>query len=98
MINWQYYPKSHELPAELNNIIEVFNNNNESIDSTKKKLSSDSVLAVIRQDLIDLGFEVEKGKRATDKIKVLYFLVEMGNLKSTLKLMLIMKIVMLYWK
>ncbi len=35
----------------------------------EKGLTSDGVLAVLRPDLIDLGFEVEAGKRTRDKIK-----------------------------
>ena len=50
MINWQYYPKSHEIREELIDIIRVFKKNYKSIDSSNHKLSSNDVLSIIRKD------------------------------------------------
>ena len=70
MINWQYYPKSYEIIAELKNVVEVFKKNEKSINLKDNKLVSNEVLSLLRADLVFLGFLVEKGKKATDKIKV----------------------------
>ena len=48
-----------------------------------KGLKSDQVLAILREDLIKLGFEVEAGKRKVDKIERPVFFGEGG--KPTLK-------------
>jgi len=83
MINWQYYPKSHEISKVLMDIIEIFKKNNKSIDSSNHKLSSNDVLSVIRNDLISLGFNVEKGKKATDKIRVPVLFGRNGKLEKS---------------
>lgn len=71
MIDWQYFPKSDYLPQHLQQIIGVFDKHLKEIDSSKhKKMESDRTLAVLRGDLKDLGFVVERGKRLEEKIRV----------------------------
>lgn len=70
MINWQYFPKSDNAPEHLIKIISIFQNHEQSIKSSEYTLNSDSVLAVLRNDLSALNFEVEKGKSTTDKLRV----------------------------
>ena len=70
MINWQYYPKSENAPAYVLDIISVFEKHDPAIKSPKNELDSNGVLAVLREDLITLGFAVEKGKTASDKLRV----------------------------
>jgi len=69
-INWQYFPKSQEIPEHLMQAISVFENNAISIDSKNHKLSSNEVLEIIRLDLENIGFIVERSKKQVDKIKV----------------------------
>lgn len=58
-------------PAGVLNAISVFTKNESIIDSHKQSdLKSNDVLAVLRDELVNLGFEVEKGKAADQKIKV----------------------------
>ena len=49
-----------------------------STETLAKGLTSDQVLAVLCGDLISLGFEVERGKRQTQKIKRPVFFGENG--------------------
>lgn len=70
MINWIYYPKSEELPLHLGRVVEVFESHDKQIKSPENTLKSDEVLAVIQEDLTLLGYQVEKSKKAYDKIKV----------------------------
>ena len=70
MINWQYYPKSDLIPVELKEVVEVFENCEHDISSTSFKLNSDAVLDKLKPSLLALGFDVEKGKRAVDKVRV----------------------------
>lgn len=79
MINWIYFPKSKKLPEHLTNVISVFENHSNKIDSTKNdtnesRLKSNDVLKVIEKDLQGLGFFVEQGKKKSQKIRrpVLY--------------------------
>lgn len=58
-------------PAGVLNAIGVFIANDSIIDSHKQSdLKSNDVLEVLRDELVNLGFEVEKGKAADQKIKV----------------------------
>jgi hypothetical protein len=70
-INFQTFPKSMATPSGVLNAIQVFMNNDTVIDSHKQSdLKSNDVLAILREELVILGFEVEKGKAADQKIKV----------------------------
>jgi len=74
-INWSYFPKTDPLPDCLMGPIKIFEKNFDKIDSTKKntnssRLSSDKVLAIVAQDFIQEGFEVETGKKKDEKIRV----------------------------
>jgi hypothetical protein len=70
VINWQYFPKSDNAPDHLVAVVSVFQKHEPKIKSPENKLNSDDVLTVLRKDLVTLGFDVEKGKIAGDKIRV----------------------------
>jgi hypothetical protein len=58
-------------PSAVQHAINVFVANDKIIDSNNQTdLKSNDVLAVLRDELVNLGFEVEKGKAADQKIKV----------------------------
>ena len=75
MINWTFFPKTDPLPKELKSSITVFESQFKKIDSSKNdtnalRLKSDQVLAKVASDFIKLDFEVETGKKASEKIRV----------------------------
>jgi len=70
MINWQYFPKSDKIPFHLKEVIEVFENEAEKIDSENHQFSSDEVLSYLRNGLESINYEVEKSKKKADKIHV----------------------------
>ncbi len=70
MINWQYYPKSDSAPEHMLNLIDVFKQNEVTIDSAHNTLQSPAVLSILEGGLLEKGFEVEKSKKAKDKIRV----------------------------
>lgn len=71
MIKWQFYPKSKNAPRHLRAIIEgVFVKNTNKIDSLKHKYDSNKVLGILRTDLEEFGFKVEKGKGRLEKIRI----------------------------
>jgi len=70
MIQWQYFPKNMEPPDILKQVIEVFNSISLTVDSSKYGYPSDKVLDFVRPSLQELGFQVETGKKASQKIKV----------------------------
>ncbi len=74
MISWSFFPKTDPLPKELKSSITVFENHFKTIDSSKNdtnalRLTSDQVLAEVASDFIQLDFEVETGKKASEKNK-----------------------------
>ncbi len=46
-INYQYYPKHIRMPNHLNDVVSIFNNVYNKIDSFNHNLKSNEVLAVI---------------------------------------------------
>ena len=82
MVNWQYFPKSDVAPNHLVEIINVFKKNSDSIDSSRNTLNSNSVLLMLKQELMGLGFTVEKGNKTIDKIKVPVLFGKDGKLEK----------------
>ncbi|MGG3622222.1 hypothetical protein ABES25_01410 [Bacillus gobiensis] len=82
MVNWQFYPKSESIPTHLMDCVQVFNKNHKTIESPLNKLSSDSVLKEICEDLQGLGFQVETAKTNTDKIHVPVLFGRNGKLEK----------------
>ena len=70
MIRWISYPKSKRPPVIAQKIAAVFEGIASSIDSTSKDLNSNAVLELLSNGLLDIGFRVERGKRAEDRIDV----------------------------
>jgi len=70
MINWIYFPLSSKPPELVLEIVKVFNVEAKNIDSYFQDLKSNEVLAILYQGLLNLGFQVETGKRKDQKIFV----------------------------
>jgi len=68
--NWAFYPKSHETPPFLRLVVGVFESCEVELYEKSKELSSNGVLAMLCPGLQALGFQVETGKKASEKIKV----------------------------
>lgn len=83
MTSWQYYPKSDAIPEHLLKIVSIFKQHSETIDSQNHKLSSNEVLLVLKKDLLDGGFKVEKGNKVEDKIKVPVLFGRDGQLEKS---------------
>ena len=81
MVNWVYFPKSSPPPEFGLLIVALFEEVAAEIDSTTKVgLHSDTVMARLRPGLEKLGFRVEKGKSAEDKIVVPVLFGRKGNI------------------
>lgn len=70
-LRFSTYPRTQTPEEFLESVINVFNGHFDEIGTERRKkgLTSDQVLAVIREDLVNIGFDVESGKREQDKIK-----------------------------
>lgn len=69
-IVWQLYPKNVTCNKNLLNIIKVFEDHQIEFDSNKYQLASNDVLAIVTNDLENLGYKVEKSKLKNEKITV----------------------------
>ena len=66
---WAYFPRQSVAPDWVSPFLAVVGGSQTDIDSTTHKtLESDRVVASLRDGLVLLGWEVEAGKRAADKI------------------------------
>ena len=66
---WAYFPRQSVAPDWVSPFLAVVGGGQTDIDSTTHKtLESDRVVASLRDGLVLLGWEVEAGKRAADKI------------------------------
>ena len=68
---WKYYPLNSRPPEWVGEVVNVVNRAELHISTVEAHtgLSSDDVLAVLRPGLEALGFEVESGKRASQKVQ-----------------------------
>jgi hypothetical protein len=82
MTNWQYFPKSDIIPEHLVSLVEIFKLHELSIKSPENKLSSNQVLSVLRKDLLDLKFDVERDKNVENKLKVPVLFGKNGRLEK----------------
>jgi hypothetical protein len=60
-------------------VLTVFSSAENELDSALKRNSSDSALATLRPGLLELGFEVEAGKKKAEKIRRPVLFGEMGR-------------------
>ena len=70
MINWMYYPKTKKADDLSVSVIRQFEAVKDNIDSEKYDHNSNTVLEAVRLGLESIGFTVERGKRADEKIHV----------------------------
>lgn len=68
--NWIYFPKSDEPPDFVRSVVRVFESCEDQLHEHAKDLKSDGVLMLLCPGLQALGFKVETGKRASEKIRV----------------------------
>ena len=66
----QFYPVNKKIPEHLESIIKVFSEHEAKINSHKHRLTSNSVLGVLRNNLEAVGFQIESGKKKEEKIKM----------------------------
>ena len=84
-IQYQYFPKSCNVPTELQLLVNVFFAKKDEIISSKFQLPSNEVLRILSSDIAALGYQVETGKKAVDKIKYLFYSDEMARWKNILR-------------
>lgn len=79
-IHFSTFPRTELPPDFVFPLSKVFQTHEEDISTNKleKGLTSDQVLAILRSDLQDLGFEVEAGKTKEQKIERPVFFGENG--------------------
>ncbi|GMN08971.1 hypothetical protein MTsPCn9_05730 [Croceitalea sp. MTPC9] len=70
MIRFQFFPRSHGITNEMEEIIECFKKVENQISSTDSKLHSNEVLDFLRPKLESINFKVETGKSKNEKIDV----------------------------
>ena len=83
-MNWIFFPKTNPPPKELLEVVKVFEKVSNQIDSTKNdtnelRLSSDEVLHILEPGLKEIGFKVEKSKKAIDKVRIPVLFGDQGN-------------------
>ncbi len=84
MIQWVYFPQSDKPTEMALNVIQVFQDSADRINSqTHLGQISDEVLAKIADDLVSLGFSVETGKKKTQKIQVPVLLGRNGAIEKS---------------
>jgi hypothetical protein len=82
MISWQFFPKSRIIPEHLQNVIGVFELNENLISSENHNYGSNEVLENVRVDLEKLDFQIERSKKSIDKIKVPVLFGQNGKLEK----------------
>lgn len=81
-IQYQFYPKSNSTPTSLLKIVDIFKIKKDLLSSSKYQLQSNEVLHIIADDIESLGYQVERSKKAEDKIKVPVLFGRNGTLEK----------------
>jgi len=80
MIRWVSYPLSDKPTNMTKKVIQVFEMHSSEIESlTQVGLISNDVLQIVADDLSESGFQVERGKRNAEKVKVPVLFGENGK-------------------
>jgi len=79
-IRFSTFPRTEPPPEFVTLLAKVFQDHEEKISTIKldKGVSSDQVLTILRDDLVELGFQVEAGKLKEQKIERPVFFGENG--------------------
>lgn len=79
-VRYSTFPRTEPPPSFLGGLIDAFRTHEKAVGTLHraKGLTSDEVLRVLRDDLVELGFEVESSKRKEDKIQRPVFFGENG--------------------
>jgi hypothetical protein len=72
---WTYFPSRARPPAWVHGVVAAFA---DAYDGDEPHMTSDQKLAQLRPALIELGFEVEGGKKAADKLRRPVLFGELG--------------------
>lgn len=67
---YQLFPRSFGITEQVKEAIYCFEKNFQLIDSERFNYSSNEVLEIVRDDLENIGFKIEKSKKQDDKIRV----------------------------
>jgi hypothetical protein len=79
MINWAYFPRNEKIPDICSKVVDCFKHvadkinsheNDKQIGAEFKESASNVVLSRLLPGLTALGFKVETGKAAADKIQI----------------------------
>lgn len=70
MIQYQFFPRSRGINAEMKQIVDCFISSDDKISSDYNDLTSNEVLASLRPCFENIGFTVECGKSKGEKIDV----------------------------
>jgi len=68
-MDWQYFPRSKQLPQHLLELVGALEPQFDLIVPSDKHLESDDVLRLLCPTLQSLGYDVEEGKLARQKIR-----------------------------
>ena len=67
---YQLFPRSFGITKQVQAAILCFENNFHLIDSTQFNYNSNEVLEIVRKDLENINFKIERSKKQKDKIRV----------------------------
>ena len=70
MVEFQFFPRSVALDQRMAQIVDCFCKVEQQIESSKNKLSSDQVLALLKPQFEAINLRVESSKKRRNKIPV----------------------------
>ena len=81
--SWQYFPKHSTAPDFLLEVVRVFQANANTIETPANQFSSNEVLEAVAEDLEEIGYQVERGKREFQKISRPVLYGKNGNVEKS---------------
>ena len=69
-MKYQFFPRSHCLISEMESVVNCFEKIYHEINSEIHNLSSNEVLEKLYKPLTEIGYNVETGKKSSEKIRI----------------------------
>ncbi len=82
MINWQYFPRSKALPPHLRELLDALEEGFQLVAKSRTTHSSDEVLNLVSQGLVEIGYQVETGKKKCEKVSRPVLFGPNGNIEK----------------
>ena len=72
-LRWMYYPQSKQHCTWVDDLVQVFGKQRETLDTSVEHHTSNQVLGILRDGLLEIGYQVEGSEYSTHILRPVHF-------------------------